>query len=140
MYISHRLSLRHDRYAFHACRNLPDKELCNPRTVIVTATIHWFALSSSHNSLNLLKLSFLEGIFSWIHRDKISIQERIRSASYPDVSYGHRSFLSIVRDSQREVSHIIYLRSSIHRLPIHILTVHMPLKRRKHGLEDLLYI
>ncbi|KAF2942646.1 hypothetical protein DAI22_02g011600 [Oryza sativa Japonica Group] len=29
-----------DRYAFHAGRNLPDKEFCYLRTVIVTAAVH----------------------------------------------------------------------------------------------------
>src|SRR6202007_320120 len=37
------LSLRQlpDRYAIRAGRNLPDKEFCYLRTVIVTAAIHW---------------------------------------------------------------------------------------------------
>ena len=30
-----------DRYAFHARRNLPDKEFRYLRTVIVTAAVHW---------------------------------------------------------------------------------------------------
>jgi len=36
-----RLRQRPSRYAIHAGRNLPDKELRYLRTVIVTAAIHW---------------------------------------------------------------------------------------------------
>jgi len=43
MSISPSLSLRQfpDRYAFRAGQNLPDKEFCYLRTVIVTAAVHW---------------------------------------------------------------------------------------------------
>ena len=40
-----------NRYAFHAGRNLPDKEFRYLRTVIVTAAVHWGLKSLLRTSL-----------------------------------------------------------------------------------------